>query len=684
MFAAIASLLISRSQSGLTLGDRKFSLLTTGIVVALLCVPASLISNIPWLSVVFIIILTFVIFYLIGLKLIPDFPAIVVLGMVVMIMAFSHTVESGLRFGALFLLVTVFVYLVHFVILPTRPMLRLRKQLQIIISNLETHHQLILKSYSSLDDGIAAVQKNNEILRRSILDFQRLWKLFRVQIIDENSQEAGLLQRAVALKKIADYLVVIWQFRAREWPSDLFEKLIVNEPLIRRLFEGTLLWLKPGTRFFDRHELEKLIDQLAELDSLYLEKYEKSEMSASRAEWIGVFSTLHAIRSMMEEVLTLETVSTDVLPTFSIKKKLKFFFVKCSEIFTNLGFRSQAFKFGLRSTIIIGSTMAFHRFYEPEFGYWLVLFTVLLIRPNLGISIQAGRDRFIGTVAGGLLAFLFVLIFPVHGVVFYAVLFVNLFLMIWLTNLDKIVPTIITITFLVVCLFSILFPGDNSLAFVRIGYTLAMVLLVLFLTFLFWPERARKKIADVLVVGLKKEKKYFAAILSTYFLGNKTESLPAIKKEIEQHFENGNVLISAARSEVLQTKILAHGLQIKLLSNRIYNTLQSLDLAAKACNISDGFAGIQNDLIGFTHKIQTAFDVVSNAIDKRGLPDGFPDLHQDFEQLKLQFKKYKQEQSSGRMEIKTLWNNSTFIWNLQPLILELEAIRDEIILKMKG
>ncbi|NQU83816.1 MAG: hypothetical protein HQ536_03835, partial [Parcubacteria group bacterium] len=41
MFAAISSLLISRSQSGITINERKFTLLSTGIFIAIICIPAS-------------------------------------------------------------------------------------------------------------------------------------------------------------------------------------------------------------------------------------------------------------------------------------------------------------------------------------------------------------------------------------------------------------------------------------------------------------------------------------------------------------------------------------------------------------------------------------------------------------------------------------------------------------------
>nr|NQU94031.1 FUSC family protein [Bacteroidota bacterium] len=430
------------------------------------------------------------------------------------------------------------------------------------------------------------------------------------------------------------------------------------------------------------HDLKKLQKQLADLDVRYLNKYQNGEVEGTREEWIAVFSTVNALRSMLEEVLHLEKVVSLELPSFSIAEKLKSFFQSISGIGSKIGFSSPAFKFGLRSAIIIGMSMAFYRFFEPEYGFWLVLFTVLLIRPNLGISIQAGRDRLIGTIAGSLLAFVFVLLHPAHGILFYAVLVLVLFLMIWFTNLDKIIPTIIAITFLVICMFSIIFPGDNHLAFLRIGYTAAIVLLVVFLTFLFWPERARLRIANVLVDGLNKEKLYFEAIMNTLFGKETLTSNGGFKKDIEQHFEKGNVLIGAAKSEVLQNKILHHGLQIKLLIQRIYNTLQSLDLAGKKCMENDGFMDMKTDLLDFSSKVQLAFDVLSDAIDKRSKPHGFPDLRLDFERLRSSFRKYKKELTPKSEEINILWRNSTFIWNLKPLILELEGIRDEIEMKM--
>jgi len=91
LLAVIAAMLFSRSQTGTTIRERKFTMLLTGFLMTALSVPVSLISADTALSVVFVTVGAFFVFFFIGLKLIPDFPAVVLLSVSVVEMAFSRT-----------------------------------------------------------------------------------------------------------------------------------------------------------------------------------------------------------------------------------------------------------------------------------------------------------------------------------------------------------------------------------------------------------------------------------------------------------------------------------------------------------------------------------------------------------------------------------------------------------------
>jgi uncharacterized membrane protein YccC len=683
LLAVIAAMLFSRSQTGATIRERKFSMLLTGLLMTALSVPVSLISANTALSVVFVTVFAFFVFFFIGLKLVPDFPAVVVLSISVVEMAFSRTFESGLRYAGLFLLITFLVYILHFIIFPTRPRKRLEFQIGFIIKNLENYYGQIAAHHPDIEKGIAATQRTGAGVRRSINDFNRLWQLFRVSAAGEETPEGRMMRITLGLQKLYDYLVMLWQFRAHVWDSGIYRKNILDAPLFHEIVQSVLTYLHPDTRILGDHHLRKLQNRLQEYQAQSFESYQDSDRSADRVEWVAVFNTLNTLNAILEDMLTLSPSPVAEMPDFTIKAKAGAFLAKLRK--TGYKFRrsSPAFRFGLRSAIIIGFTQFFYRYFEPDYGYWLVLFAVLLIRPNLGISIKNGRDRLLGTIAGSAIAAGFLLLVQPGDYLFYAGLFAAVFLMIWFINLDKYVYMVVALTVVILATFSLIYAGQEQLALLRTAYTAAIVLVVIAGSFLLWPERARKKLARSLADALEHEKIYFRLIINTA-RGNPEHAQLTIRKSLlEQQLVQLDEVMSAASSEVLQTKVLSHGFRIRMYIRQLRNTLTSLELNSSPEDCGHSLEQLQNELENIAGKVNMAFDAVINALRNLTEPDHYPSLEADLETLLQKFILIR-KQKAHREEIMHLWKASSFVWNLKPLVIELEGIREEIELKMKG
>jgi len=683
MFSAISAMLISRSQTGFTIRERKFTLLLTGFILSIVSIPVSLIAQSDIFSVIFITVASFLAFFLIGLRMVPDFPTIVILSVIVVEMAFSKTLESGIKFSGIYLLTTALVFVMHFVILPTRPYKRMKIQLQIISQNLEIYYRAIISDGTNLDEGILKVHENDKKFRASMSDFKRLWVLFRVQITSDDSLEASLIKKFTGYEKTFEYATILWQFRARSWNSALYRKIILDEKILTTTFEKLRLFLEnenPERYFTDLQHLRTRIKAKADE---FLMTTRDGKTVGSSDEIFSILSTFSALETLLNEVGQFSTVADSANQTdFAAISKIRGFFNNLRKLPSKVKFSSPAFRFGLRSAIIIGLTMIFYTFYEPNHGYWLVLFAVLLIRPNLGISIKAGRDRLIGTIAGSLAAFGLVYFFPVGSVIFYFLMFVSTFFMVWFLNLDKFIYMVFSLTFLIVCLFMLIFPAEEGIVFLRIGYTAAIVLLIIFLSFLFWPEKARLKFADAIADGLLLQKAYFEEIMLMISGDLSRNSIPKTKKEIELHIIKTQEFYEGAKNEVWQAKTLNHGFKIKMYIQRLLNTLHAMELAAVNFESKVDFKGFNNEVVTLSVNIYKAFDLLSEAIRHRTLPIGFPELSASFDQLCHDFGKDFIRTDFDNEAFKNIWNHSVFLWNLKPLILELEGIRDEIVLKM--
>lgn len=274
-------------------------------------------------------------------------------------MAFSRTIESGLRYAGLFLLITFLVYILHFVIFPTRPRKRLELQIGFIIKNLENYYGQITAHHSDIEKGIAATQRTGASVRRSISDFNRLWQLFRVSAPGEETAEGRLMRISLGLQKLYDYLVMLWQFRAHVWDSDIYRKRILDAGLFREILQSVLTYLHPDTRILGNHHLRKLQNRLQEYKAQCFEAYQQSERSGDREEWVAVFNTLNTLNAILEDMLTLRPSSMTEMPEFTIKAKAGVFFTKLRKTGHKFRLSNPAFRFGLRSAIIIGFTQFF-------------------------------------------------------------------------------------------------------------------------------------------------------------------------------------------------------------------------------------------------------------------------------------------------------------------------------------
>lgn len=685
MFAAITTLLISRSQTGITLGERRFTLFITGLLLTLLSVPISLISANSLLSVVFITVMAFFTFFLMGLKIVPDFPAIVVLSVSVVEMAFSHSVKSGIEFSGLYLLVTMLVFVVHFILFPTRPFVRLQSKAGIISKHLQQHYQLIFSDFDNLKDAIPIVHKSNDTIKNHIRDFRRLWQLFNISVSDDSSESAGMLKSVTFYEKIHSYLILIWQYRAATFASPVYRRFVLEQPFIQ-LFTKQLTEINVGgITDATKADIVGLIDKLVILENDYSAIFENSGTIETTEDWLAVFSTIRAMVAMANEVLNVAPEMSEAGSVFSARQKTLGFFAMLKSIPENIRFQQPAFRFGLRSAVIIGTTMAVYRFSNISYGYWLVLFAVLLIRPNVGISVKTGLQRLTGTFIGSVLVFLVLLAAEPETWLFYVAVMLNLFLMIWFTNLDKHVPMVVSLTFIIIALFSVIYPGEGGLAFLRIVYTAGIVVLVVFLTSVIWPDRARLRLGDALSKALELEKSYFRLILQNYSeKAQYVADIHQVKQQVETQIIATRQLFDAANHEVLRPGILQHGRQILVFIQRIFNTLHSLEKSVMMCQNSDTFPEIGVQISPFAKNIEKAFDIVATAIVTFGLPDGYPRLIEKYNELTSRLHLLIIENQEKKSGTRLLLQNSYFIWNLKPLILELDGIRNEVLMKMRG
>lgn len=680
MFAAISSMLFSRSQAGFTITERRFTILATGLVMVMISVPVTLAGQSNAGALIFVFLASFAVFFLIGNRVVPDFPAVTLLALAVVEMAFSHTLSSGLEFSGLFLITLALVYLLHFVIWPTRPMNRLKSQIEIIRSNLMDYQRHISGFYPDAESGMRITQEQSDKVRKSLGDFRRLWQLFGVHIPGKQSAESHYMVAYQNLRRIHEFLILMWQFRVNAWGSGLYKNKVLRNSGLAEILENLVSLNGIGP---DDEMIQQLLLRIQEISKDFFEDLKQHYKKSEHAGWVASINTIKALEALANDLAANDMEHEPELRRFSVANKFKSFLSDLSKLKNNLNFSNAGLRLGIRSALIITLTLIYSRFYQPEYGYWLVLFAVLLIRPNLGISIKVGKERLLGTIAGSVTAFAFVLFVPEHHPLFFLFMLLSLFLMLWFINQNRMVPMVTALTFLIISLFYYMEPGDSDLVWLRILYTAAVVLLVVILSFVLWPEKARKRFAGTLADALELEKHYFENIFQSMKTGNENPLPAADRQKIRDRIQNLDEVIDATRNEVIQEKLIIHGINIRSFILRLLNTMQSLEVVSRQCLQHSCFKGMEPEFEMFSSGILHAFDSLILAFRQRQDVKNFPDVRAGFEELRIKFREIKYRQDDLSESMIRFWNSSAFIWNLKPLILELEGIKNEINEKMK-
>jgi hypothetical protein len=176
-------------------------------------------------------------------------------------------------------------------------------------------------------------------------------------------------------------------------------------------------------------------------------------------------------------------------------------------------------------------------------GYWASISSVIVLQSNVGSTISASRNRFIGTAIGAVVGILF----STFGVLpwnYILAITVSLSLcgLLGLANSLRISGVTVSIVMLVES------AGHIHLAWMRVSEVFLGIVTALAISTLILPDRARLRLRDGLAQQFLVEGAYFEAILEG-FGGVPAKNLATLRMDVSVLLKNNNLLLLAARSE---------------------------------------------------------------------------------------------------------------------------------------
>jgi uncharacterized membrane protein YccC len=264
-------------------------------------------------------------------------------------------------------------------------------------------------------------------------------------------------------------------------------------------------------------------------------------------------------------------------------------------------------------------------------GYWGAISAIIVLQSNMGATVNASRDRILGTLIGALLGFSFSLFGALPWNYILAVLTAVIVCgLLGLRSSSRLAGVTITIIMLVQK------TGPRwSLALDRVSQVLLGIVVALAVTTLVLPDRARLRLRDGLAQEFLVLGAFFEAILEG-FRGTPAENLSALRDDALAMLRGNNQLLEAARNEPSGGPGWREGLgMLSQFGRSLFDALVALEFSVKDSH-RDRYAQQLEPALGqLAVDIRTGFHHVAGCIHewKFSVPPVRMSLEEDIAQL---------------------------------------------------
>lgn len=264
-------------------------------------------------------------------------------------------------------------------------------------------------------------------------------------------------------------------------------------------------------------------------------------------------------------------------------------------------------------------------------GYWGSISAIIVLQSNVGSTVNASRDRILGTLIGAALGFSFSLFGSLPWNYILAVLLAVIVCgLLGLRNSSRLAGVTITLVMLVQE------TGPRwSLALARVSEVVLGIVVALGVTTLVFPDRARLRLRDGLAQEFLVLSAFFEAILQG-FRGAPAENLAALREDALAMLGGNNQLLEAARNEPTGGPGWREGLNmLSQFGRSLFDALVALEISVKDSH-NDAYAQqLEPELGKLAEDIRSGFHHVAGRIHawRFDMPPHKINLEEDIEQL---------------------------------------------------
>ncbi len=682
IWAAIAALFLSRVPPGLTLGQRRRAMLLLIAVAALLVLPTTLLGGGVFKPALAAALLAFGAFLVAALG--PAYGACSLWVLLLGVVALGNPggwSEAFIRAGAV-VLGGVLAFVSHYMLLPIRPRRMLRTALDLALEHLGRVFDLIGQGYESGQCNRDDLEEAKERALTSLHRFRRLPQFLELTPQKGKHPQNLILSLGLDLVRVYENLLALWQLRTSAQDSRLFARALPELDKLTKQARELFGHLTQGVK---RRELQAegapLLQEIQDNLAAMLARRRQEGETAPAKDRMLVFNSLYALESLARDLGRAREQRRLAQLLYPRDKKPEPEAASLTEkLAGEFHWDSPHLRRALQGAAAAGAAMFLAKFFGMHYGYWVVIFALLVLKPDQGSSLKMGKKRLLGSLLGAAGAIAFLLLLAGSEVLYAAVTGAGLFGTLYLMNFSRPLLSGIITTFTMVLLLSAFSHLGWELGLLRTGETVLAVAIGLAAALFLWPNRAGARLRGELARVLDDGSRFFTGIFQGFMAGGlDTARLGSERQGLQQNLAQARETLEASRAEPGGNPELARCFQeLSLAEGRIFDLLLTLEAAASQSSPRGRQQAIKGELRAFAGQVEDSLGSLAQALTEQAAAPELPDLLESFRVIRGRLAVLKQEDADLQPPLDDLLNLSAFLWGVRSLALELDIAREAV------
>ncbi|MFA8449153.1 MAG: FUSC family protein [Bacteroidales bacterium] len=526
------SLMIALAETGSSHRDRQKNMFISVLILTLLSPVAIWTFNNSFWVIAFVFLIVFLLFYanILGQKYIQ----MNLILCISLISPFSSPVVNHQYFYyAITVLISgIVMFCISFLIFPLRPRVLLNKYLKISLSELQILADNICNKHRS-DLSVNATLFSN--VHKNIVSYRLIPSNFNIAPQKIGGPFASINRLGGVLERILLNLEELQIIQQNYTKTNPCHELIVFRKKAQKIFikhfnqwvidlQNNRVMKNPGVLEYEIELLEKELNRLQEKDI----------SKKHTASWINTRHFLFEIKKVHTEMKKGGDYKQISFQLYNKEQSSRSKKEIWQTIVSEFKLKSISFQQSLKAAIASAITMFIVVQWNISFGYWLVIFVIILVKPTTGLSIRSGIIRVIGTILGvvGTTAIIYWL--DQNSIEFNIFFFIIITLTVYTAFVPLLIWRVGLYTSSILLFYTKLYPEISNVAYLRITESIAAAGIAIIFSFFIWPLTSHSQFISNIPKLFESQKEYLQEIVKHFAKGIKSEkTLDPKRLEIE-------------------------------------------------------------------------------------------------------------------------------------------------------